>query len=186
MSVFNFTKKSDFIAIAKNLNFDSEAAYQSAQQMVEYRKKKTPIPDGNHIIRLERKWYRSILTEPDYMVYSDPYYLCDLWSCWILYSRESVKTLTRPKSAISKSVVDHFGKVQTVLDVGCGIGLTTAFNGDSIGHFNEYSHLGKRLSDKQMSRFFNKAMRGWGYKRVETKIWNNRPMVWERRGLGRR
>tara|TARA_R100000664_G_scaffold34220_1_gene55218 strand:- start:3645 stop:4451 length:807 start_codon:yes stop_codon:yes gene_type:complete len=56
--------------------------------------------------------------------------------------------------------------------------IANTFNGDAIGHFNIYHHLNKKLSSKQMNIFFNKCLKSFGYKKVKTKLWNNRPALW--------
>jgi hypothetical protein len=56
--------------------------------------------------------------------------------------------------------------------------IANTFNGDAIGHFNEYFHLDKKLTCKQMNTFFGKCMRLFGYKKLKTNLWNNRPTLW--------
>jgi hypothetical protein len=61
-----------------------------------------------------------------------------------------------------------------------GRALLTAncFGGRSIGHFDFYQ-IGAALRDgSSTSRVFGKALRGRGYRRIETKLWNNRPAYW--------
>lgn len=269
-SILNKFKKEDFFELldlcSEYIDIDREKAYESALEVINEHsnKKDFTISEDNYIKTLEKKWYDSIRKNdcPDYSVYSDPRYICDVWVCWSHYSRNSLKALIAPKSLITKSVVDHIGKIKTVVDVGCGFAYTTAglkeifpearvigtnleesyqfkvakdlgrkhgfeivpdtnnlkdidlvfaseyfehiinpiehayeiirqyrpkfiitangFNGTAIGHFDFYDHMGKVFDNKTMSRNFNKAMRMMGYKKLETKIWNNRPMVWER------
>lgn len=56
--------------------------------------------------------------------------------------------------------------------------IANAFNGIAIGHFRQYSHKGQKYSGREMSKMFNDAMRFYGFTKVKTKIWNNRPAVW--------
>src|SRR5437868_282209 len=38
---------------------------------------------------LEVRWYESLAEgKPDYSVYNDPAYVCDIWACWAVYSRK--------------------------------------------------------------------------------------------------
>ena len=72
---------------------------------------------------LERRWYSSLTAgTPDYSVYDDPFYLCDLWLCWRLYSRKGVLDATNPAQNPHASIYSGM----SVLDLGCGLGLTSA------------------------------------------------------------
>jgi SAM-dependent methyltransferase len=65
---------------------------------------------------LEQRWYESLKTgAPDYSVYEHDYFLTEAWACWAVYSRKYVK-------AVARLGLD----VQSVADLGCGIGYTTA------------------------------------------------------------
>jgi len=68
---------------------------------------------------LERRWYASLMAgTPDYSVYDDEYFTVEVWACWIVYSRKYLRSM-RKASAI-------FDNVQSIADLGCGCGLTTA------------------------------------------------------------
>lgn len=263
MSVFSKTKKDDFINIIKQagLDIDPEYAYTQAKEHINMYAKGIEA-DNNVVKQLENRWYESLPDTPDYSVYGDPYYVCDIWACWKLYSRDSVNVLTKPSLEDGRSVVDYIGSVDKIIDLGCGLGYTTAllkeiypdskiygtnledtwqfdfakdisinhdfkiitnetiignvdiafaseyfehfprpvdhvkeiiekynprfmitangFTGTAIGHFNEYYDGDKTYNPKQMSRRFNNYMREVGYKAVKTKIWNNRPFIWEK------
>jgi len=72
---------------------------------------------------LERRWYNSLVNgSPDYTVYNDPFYLCDLWLCWKLYSRKGLIDVTNPK--LNPYADKYTG--MSVLDLGCGLGITSA------------------------------------------------------------
>tara|TARA_Y100000004_G_scaffold63900_1_gene71720 strand:- start:437 stop:1225 length:789 start_codon:yes stop_codon:yes gene_type:complete len=58
--------------------------------------------------------------------------------------------------------------------------IANTFNGDAIGHFDTYLHKKKRVHSSVAQRLFGKAMRHYGYKRINTKLWNNRPSLWSR------
>lgn len=76
---------------------------------------------------LEDKWYNSLSKDdPDYSVYSDPYYFCEVWLCWKNYSRRYLKDICKANSLFNKSIVDDMINVNTVVDLGCGFGYTTA------------------------------------------------------------
>ena len=70
---------------------------------------------------LRNYWYRSVNKGvPDYRVYSDPFYFCDLWLCWKVYSRNYLRTLQKDFDRLD--ILD----IKTITDLGCGAGYTTA------------------------------------------------------------
>jgi hypothetical protein len=78
---------------------------------------------------LEKKWYKSLgkNKEPDYSVYADNYYLSELFACWIIYSRQYLLNMASEKSLPAKGgIFKDIGRINNVVDLGCGIGFTTA------------------------------------------------------------
>lgn len=66
------------------------------------------------------RWYGSIKNgKPDYSVYDDPYYLCEVWLCWVAYSRRYLKMIQQGK-------FDGLSGIKSLVDLGCGFGYTTA------------------------------------------------------------
>lgn len=57
--------------------------------------------------------------------------------------------------------------------------IASAFNAYAIGHFNEYIYNGNKYTGREISRIFNKTLRGFGYTKVKTKLWNDRPNYWK-------
>jgi SAM-dependent methyltransferase len=55
--------------------------------------------------------------------------------------------------------------------------IANGFSGIAIGHFNEYYHKGKKYNPNEMSKMFSKFLAHMGYKKIKTKIWNNRPSL---------
>ena len=267
MTFLGKTKITDFDALLDECNqyisIDKDRAKSSVMNQIHSITKNTEIDPNNEVVRLEKSWYSSLETsEPNYSVYSDPYYVCDIWTCWSIYSSKSIKSIMNPKSLIDKSVVDYLGSCKKVLDLGCGFGFTTAclkelypdaevvgtnlkdswqykvseniakkqdfvltedssymkdvdlifaseyfehienslehlneviennnprmlvvangYNGKAIGHFNQYIYKDKEFTAKETSLNFGKSMRGLGYKKLKTKIWNDRPAIWVR------
>ena len=235
-------------------------------------------PSVQPLADLERRWYASLEAsgrmsgspllgtegDPDYAVYGDPAFLSELWACWVVYSRQYLRTIESPKSMVNQSIRDHIGPVSRVVDLGCGAGYTTAalgkmfnaeavgtnvegtsqyeiasefgrregfrlvpsvqsisggadlvfaseyfehleapiehlrevldvlqprallvanaFSSPAIGHFPFYRDASSLfgISGKEIGRMFGKVLRQHGYKTVETKCWNNRPMYWRK------
>lgn len=78
---------------------------------------------------LENSWYNSLeLNNPDYTVYDNIYYLADVWVCWKKYSRQYIKCLINNKVLLKEetTIKEYIGNIDTVVDLGCGIGYTTA------------------------------------------------------------
>lgn len=65
---------------------------------------------------LERRWYNSLdVGLPDYRIYGEEEYLADVWVCWKTYSSRYLK------------LIEKLGLApRTVLDVGCGLGYSSA------------------------------------------------------------
>lgn len=79
------------------------------------------------LLDLETAWYESLKNNsPDYNVYLDSYYLYEVWLCWIKYSKNYLKSLSNkivPETG--KTIVEDI-KAETIIDLGCGFGYTTA------------------------------------------------------------
>jgi hypothetical protein len=246
----------------KYTDFCPDEALKTIQDELLFLAGKKERDASNQIRRLQVRWYDSLERGvPDYGVYSDPYYFCDIWVCWAAYSFKGVKVLADKKSFQPDGVAASLGEVRKVLDLGCGLGYTTsalslifpkakvygtnlqeswqfafakdvvgtraeivpsvkevgpvdvvfaseyfehfekavehtheiitaarpmhvivanAFSGTAIGHFKQYKYLGKGYSGKETSALFSSMMKHFGYKKVPTKIWNNRPALWSR------
>ena len=79
-------------------------------------------------INLEAQWYQALAhTQIDYSVYDDDYYFADLWACWIRYSRKYLRAIRKPDSLTkSESLFPLLKACESIVDLGCGIGYTTA------------------------------------------------------------
>ena len=76
---------------------------------------------------LEQRWYSSLLAgSPDWEVYNTDYYLGELWACWIVYSRRYLLSLRSSRAIYNHSVFEDIGEVNSIVDLGCGFGYTTA------------------------------------------------------------
>lgn len=72
------------------------------------------------------KWYASLKTNPDYSVYGDDLYIAELWQCWRQYSRRHLLNIQKKTNLSTGSIVDDNSHARTIVDLGCGVGLTTA------------------------------------------------------------
>ena len=76
--------------------------------------------------QLENKWYKSLDKKPDYSVYADDFYFADIFRCWHIYSRKYLLDIQKPHSLHDRSIINDLKDVKNILDLGCGIGFTTA------------------------------------------------------------
>lgn len=73
----------------------------------------------NPLIDLETRWFNSLDDQqPDYTIYADETYFMEVWACWEIYSRQYLKAIHKNSN--------EFVDIKTVLDLGCGVGLSTA------------------------------------------------------------
>jgi SAM-dependent methyltransferase len=77
---------------------------------------------------LEAEWYNSLATgNPAWSVYDTDYYLADLWACWRIYSRKYIRGICGTSSLRDgESIRLNLDASARIVDVGCGIGFTTA------------------------------------------------------------
>lgn len=111
------------------VNIDTTVAYDLARAAIRYYRGDKSMRTNLRVFQdLESRWYKSLeMGAPDYTVYDDPYFMSDVWACWIVYSQRYLKLIASPKSLFDKSVVDHMTPVvKNIGDLGCGCGYTTA------------------------------------------------------------
>jgi len=112
--------------------------------------------------RLENKWYASLKKgKADYSIYSDNFYISDLWACWFVYSRKYLRSLRHPKSLVNKSIIKDMRGVKTVVDLGCGIGYTTA---GLQSLFPKADVIGTNIKDTFQTRFAVRTGKRYNFK----------------------
>ncbi len=115
---------------AKFAPIDINVAHREILAAIKHHDKiKFDPADMKKMLALHAIWYNSLDVDsknPDYSVYSDPYYFCETWLCWIKYSKRYLKEIQLSRSMSDKSIVDYMNNVSSVLDLGCGAGYTTA------------------------------------------------------------
>ena len=170
MSIFSKIKKDDFIELLNHcsnyIEIDIDKAYNAAINHIKNHKDNNNRLDNSYNVvkLLENKWYESLKGDPDYSVYSDPYYICDIWACWVLYSRKSLLSLKSEKSLDSGSVLDYIGSTKQVVDVGCGFGFTTAGLKELFPSATVY---GTNLKESYQYKVANKYGKEYDFKVVE-------------------
>jgi len=72
------------------------------------------------------RWYDSLSGKsPDYAVYGEPSYIADIWTCWAVYSRQSVKAIFQKDGLVDRSLASELDPKGLIVDAGCGIAHTT-------------------------------------------------------------
>lgn len=131
-SIFDsITKKhlKEFIhEYGKVVDIDEESIYNTTLSHIKnHSNSVVDDKDLGRIKEIEDHWYESQSSgNPDYSVYADPYYICDVWFCWKDCSRRHLLNIQRDNSLFEKSIVSDLDSIDTVLDIGCGFGYTTA------------------------------------------------------------
>lgn len=78
-----------------------------------------------------------------------------------------------------ESPVEHLREVIQELQPKVLI-IANAFGAKSVGHFDFYKIEGVATEPRKTSKAFNSELRAKGYKPMQTKLWNNRPMFWKK------
>ena len=129
----------EFISICESsgLNFDKDWFFQEAIKTIKYyRGSKELRKELRSLQNLEELWYESLSkSNADYSLYDRLEILPDIWSCWVVYSREYIKAISSTKSLTYldehgnsqlKSIVEDMGNIKNIADLGCGIGYTSS------------------------------------------------------------
>lgn len=59
--------------------------------------------------------------------------------------------------------------------------IASTFGPRSIGHFDYYKVDGEIVNAHTTSLLFNKELKKYGYEKIKTKLWNNRPAYWKKK-----
>lgn len=132
-NIFELTAKKDvhnIVSIIKSIepDIDESCFIQTALDAVRYYRGKNSVRDElRPFQRLETSWYESLSKGyADYSVYKELEMVLDVWACWQVYSKGYLKALSNPTSFLDLSIVDYVSPITSVLDLGCGIGYTSA------------------------------------------------------------
>lgn len=103
------------LCIECSVEFDERLALDRRAQL------KGDERDTSALDALEAEWWLGVDTgEIAWRVYESPAYLAELWACWAVYSRAYLKRLDQ------SDVRAVLGDVNSIVDLGCGIGFSTA------------------------------------------------------------
>ena len=89
--------------------------------------KKERNQNSNYLKNLQKEWYKKNCK--DFSGYDDDWYFAEVWICFIEYSRRYLKDMIKPNSIgvyQTHSFLEISDDIKSVLDLGCGIGFTTA------------------------------------------------------------
>ena len=122
-----------------------------------------------YVSKLQNQWYQSLISKKvDYSVYEDDYYFTDIFCCWDIYSRKYLKTIIKPnllnnvmRTSIYNLIKDE---VKTVVDLGNGVGFSTAFLKQIFKNANVY---GTNIKTSQQWPITNQLGKLYNFKMVE-------------------
>jgi len=157
----------NFLQIYNTINpISKDLAKELIKTAIAYYSKNGKI--SSYHKHLEEQWYKSIcsptfpslnqyyLDNIDYTVYDDKYYFTDLWTCWIVYSRNYIKSIIK-----KQEIYNLLKDVKSVVDLGCGIGYTTAALKEI---FNNADVFGTNLEGTKQYLFCKEMGRKYNFK----------------------
>ena len=147
----------DFLKLCGTVKgVDVSRVDSTARATIFYLKSKKQIREKIRLDReLEQYWYQSIEGgSPDWSVYNSDDYLGELWACWIVYSRQYITNLIR------EGIFANIGKVKRIVDLGCGIGYTTAALKEI---YPDAEVIGTNLDDTTQTDLARKIGRHYGF-----------------------
>ena len=173
MSSLLYDKPKDTLEqFLREYSFCFDIDIDKARSLISVGKKhfnKKPIEGAIYQDYLEGEWYRALDDNRiDYSVYNDEYYFTDLWLCWEIFSRGYLRAIKHP-SSLSKdgdSLIDFLDDVATVVDLGCGIGYTTAALKEIFPHAKVY---GTNLKKTRQFTFCQSIERHYKFRVTEDK-----------------
>lgn len=149
---------SSFLDLCGEVGADVEIVREYAGQWKAARKGKTK---GNLLRLCEDRWQSSLGngSVPDYGVYGEDWYLGEAWCCWAEYSRKYLRGIASKGSMPDgASILSSLSEVDTVVDLGCGPGLTTSvlkrlFPGSNVWGTNLPGTAQTRMAEVLGDRF---------------------------------
>ena len=117
-----------FLAQCQKMGLNPETIYRAAVKTITHLNGTAQQRAHTEVEQtLERCWYDALARgEIAWNVYDSELYFAELWACWIVYSRTYLRAIRKPKSLPPYGIVRDCQPVKHVIDLGCGIGYTTA------------------------------------------------------------
>ena len=114
--------RGSFVELLDKLGLDSYRLMELADHTIGYIKGMRDEPSG-----LQQLWYASLAAgEPDASIYDGEEYIAEAWACWAVYSQKYLRAISKPTCLANGSIVDDVGQPRLIVDLGCGVGFTTA------------------------------------------------------------
>jgi len=152
----------DFLNNYKELyDIDVEFSRELIRDCILYYNNKIDQP--KYLKNITDKWYNSLgdYYNPDYSVYNDKYYFAtDLWPCFAIYSRKYVLGILN-----NKTIMEEINQSDTIIDLGCGIGYSTAMLKQA---FPDKQIIGTNLKDTQQYKFCKRMGEMYDFKIVNS------------------
>ena len=152
----------DFLYNYKELfDIDVEFSKKLIKDCFLYYTKKRVKP--KYLKKIMNKWYKSLESSsgPDYSIYNDKYYFAtDLWPCFVLYSRKYILKMLK-----NNTIMEKINKSDTIIDLGCGFGYSTAMIKQA---FPNKEVIGTNLKDTDQYRFCEKMSQIYNFKIVNS------------------
>lgn len=120
------------------------------------------IKTNERFVYLTDLWYERLNNDDlngAYQVYDDDYYFTDLWNCFATYSRRYLKNIK--KTDLYNSIKDS----KVVVDLGCGVGLTTSILTQLFPNATVY---GTNLKNTKQWKFCEQMSQIYNFKMIET------------------
>lgn len=112
----NKISKADLMDYIIMCGLKMDKAFNMAVQTISYYRS-SDREATRELQEMEVAWYKSLdKSKPNYTIYGLPYYMVDVWACWVVYSRGYLKLISSL----------NIKGIKSVADIGCGFGYTTA------------------------------------------------------------
>lgn len=120
---------------------------------------------GSYFETLTDLWYHSLKrNEYNYSLYDDDYYFTDLIFCFVVYSRKYINSLKKNVFLANDEIIfNRLSKYSSIIDLGCGVGYSTALLKD---HFEGFEIYATNLKDTKQYEFCNYIAKEYGFNLV--------------------
>lgn len=117
---------------------------------------------------LTDQWYfhlRNNDLESAYSVYNDDYYFTDVWNCFVTYSRTYLRRFYKVSIDDTYSILDMTKQSKKIVDIGCGIGYTTAA---LTQMYHDVKVYGLNLKNTKQWTFCEKVSEKYAFNMIES------------------